>query len=92
MSQAAIEDYLMLPITCDKMHLSFHNKRSFLRKIDALPDGPRWICEQWEIQGDTIGEDGEMKTKEIELWRRDPVECIHELIGNPSSVTVFTDF
>jgi hypothetical protein len=23
-------------------------------------------------------------TEELELWRRDPVECVRELIGNPS--------
>lgn len=25
-----------------------------------------------------------MKTEDLELWKRDPVECIKELIGNPA--------
>jgi Plavaka transposase len=28
--------------------------------------------------------DGGMMSKEVELWRRDPVECVRELIGNPA--------
>lgn len=27
---------------------------------------------------------GKALTEEIELWRRDPVECVRELIGNPA--------
>lgn len=67
---------------------SFHNKRTFLQKIDALPHGPEWICEQWELVGDKKDEDGNACTEEIELWRRDPVACVAELLGNP----VFRDF
>jgi hypothetical protein len=36
------------------------------------------------ITGDLIGEDGKPLTEEVELWRRDPVECVRELIGNPA--------
>ena len=31
-----------------------------------------------------MGEDGAMKWEMVELWRRDPVECVEELIGNPA--------
>lgn len=31
---------------------------------------------------DATGE--QMLTEEVELWSRDPVECIRELIGNPA--------
>ena len=36
------------------------------------------------IHGDAYDENGNRMTKEMDLWRRDPVECIHELIGNPA--------
>jgi hypothetical protein len=59
-----------------------------LEKIDALPDVPEWTCEVFEITGDQVDARdarGERKlTEEVELWRRDPVECIKELIGNPA--------
>jgi len=35
------------------------------------------------VDGDHAGEDGKMMFEELELWRRDPVECIQELLGNP---------
>ena len=34
--------------------------------------------------GDRLGVDEKPLTEEHELWRRDPVECIQELIGNPA--------
>jgi hypothetical protein len=68
------------------MQPSFHNSRSFLQKIDALPAGPKWECEVFEITGDEPDERDHSKkrTEVVELWRRDPVECIRELIGNPA--------
>lgn len=67
---------------------SFHNSRSFLQKIDALPQGPEWTCELLDVEGDILDEGGAPQTETVELWRRNPVECIQELIGNPE----FKDF
>ncbi|KAF8871026.1 hypothetical protein BD779DRAFT_1613985 [Infundibulicybe gibba] len=53
-------------------------------KVDALPTGPRWECEVITTPGDRAGEDGEIVGEEMELWYRNPVECIKELIGNPA--------
>lgn len=64
--------------------LSFHNTYSFLKKIDLLPTGPEWQCKIVRIEGDRPGEDGKMMSEDVELWCRDPVECIQELIGNPA--------
>jgi Plavaka transposase len=31
-----------------------------------------------------VNEDGEpLPTEKLELWRRDPVDCVRELLGNP---------
>ncbi|RDX46169.1 hypothetical protein OH76DRAFT_1356587 [Lentinus brumalis] len=84
LSQEAIDQYLTLPITRDRTQVSFKNKYNFLKKIDSLPGGPEWVCDEWEITGDVADEDGKMKTEEIELWRRNPVECLRDLIGNPA--------
>ena len=66
------------------MQPSFNNTRSLLKKIDSLPPGPDWHCEVFEITGDEPDERDPTKkrTEVVELWRRDPVECIRELIGN----------
>lgn len=31
-----------------------------------------------------MGPDGALMTEDLELWKRDPVECIKELMGNPA--------
>lgn len=44
----------------------------------------KWHCDEVEVKGTLLGEDGKEMTETLELWRRDPVECIRELIGNPA--------
>ena len=67
-----------------RSRLSFHNTYSFLKKIDQLPTGPDWICDIVNLVGDRKGEDGQMMGEELELWRRNPIQCVQELIGNPA--------
>ena len=54
-----------------------------MKKIDGLPAGVDWLCEQWELIGDLVDDEGKRRTEDIELWRRDPVDLIRELLGNP---------
>ncbi|KAJ7898981.1 hypothetical protein B0H13DRAFT_2519672 [Mycena leptocephala] len=61
---------------------SYHNTHAFFQKIDALPPGPQWTCEIFEIVGDEKDAHGNLKKEEVEFWKRDPVECIKELMGN----------
>ncbi|KAJ3817968.1 hypothetical protein F5880DRAFT_1492123 [Lentinula raphanica] len=72
----------------DDPQLSFKDKRSFFKKIDALPTiCGGWTCKELEVVGDVIQTklDGTQvpKTEELELWTRDPVECIKELMEDP---------
>lgn len=69
----------------DRTGPSYTSNKSFLKKIDRLPTkGPDWHCDLIKVAGDVLDGDGEMLTTDLELWRRDPVECICELIGNPA--------
>jgi hypothetical protein len=36
------------------------------------------------VRGNVEDEKGEMLQEDVELWSRDPVECVKELIGNPA--------
>lgn len=65
---------------------SSHNKRSFFQKIDEPPTGPKWVYDGFEVKGDLIDLDGQQKLEEAELWRRDPIEAVAELLSNPSFV------
>ncbi|PCH44893.1 hypothetical protein WOLCODRAFT_91051 [Wolfiporia cocos MD-104 SS10] len=83
LGQTQTDEYLNLPFTKNRSKLSFHNNQSFLQKIDELPRGAEWTCELVTIHGDIKNEEGELQMEQVELWKRDPVECIKELIGNP---------
>ena len=50
--------------------------------MDELPTGPGWICDIVQVTGDRVGPDGRPLTEEAEVWRRDPVACVMDLIGN----------
>ena len=41
-----------------------------------------------KVEGDRVGEGGETMSEDLELWMRDPVECVKELIGNPAFKTL----
>ncbi|KLO11904.1 hypothetical protein SCHPADRAFT_830275, partial [Schizopora paradoxa] len=62
---------------------SFHNARKLYQMVDALPKGPEWIREILEVDCGFYP-DGTPRKEEVELWRRDPNECIAELIGDPT--------
>ncbi|KAG2756756.1 hypothetical protein P692DRAFT_20714920 [Suillus brevipes Sb2] len=61
--------------------MSFHNNQSFLKKVDELPHGAAWSCKK--IQGNRMDEKGKPLHEDVELWMRNPVECIKDLIRNP---------
>ena len=62
---------------------SFTNKENLLKKIDSLPQGAPWSCHSVTVTGDKKTADGVDMSEELELWFRNPVECVRELIGNP---------
>ncbi|KAH7904195.1 Zn-finger domain-containing protein [Hygrophoropsis aurantiaca] len=84
LGQTRIDEFLKLPITRNRTKTSFHNSRAFLQKVDQLPTGPQWSCKKVSVSGDRRGDNDEMMSEEVDLWLRDPVECLKELIGNPS--------
>ncbi|KAI0696099.1 hypothetical protein BC835DRAFT_1272404 [Cytidiella melzeri] len=83
LSQSEIDRYLKLDIIQNRLPLSFKDKRAFFKKIDSLPRGPGWQCELFELQCEERSE-GESGVEVFELWKRNPVECIRELLSNPT--------
>ncbi|KAG0698831.1 hypothetical protein DFH29DRAFT_983729 [Suillus ampliporus] len=84
LGQMWTDKFLKLPITQNRTKVSFHNNHSFLQCVDKLPHGPGWSCKKVAVHGNCEDENGEMLQEEVELWSHDPVECVKELIGNPS--------
>ncbi|KAF8577074.1 hypothetical protein K439DRAFT_1649164 [Ramaria rubella] len=89
MSLQQIDKLLKLPIMCNRTQTSYKDKCTLLQKIDALPSlGPSFKCETITVTGDIKDSDGNFVIEELELFHRDPVECVQELIGNPAFHTM----
>ncbi|KAG2113451.1 uncharacterized protein F5147DRAFT_744159 [Suillus discolor] len=82
-SASQAEEFLKLNVVQGRVQPSFHNKNALLSAIDELPAGIDWQCEAMTLTGDITNDEGEPQTEDVELWFRDPVECIRDLIGNP---------
>ncbi|TFK34351.1 hypothetical protein BDQ12DRAFT_613687, partial [Crucibulum laeve] len=78
-----MEEFLHLPIIQKKVDPAYPTKDKLLNAIDALPQGVDWKLENITLTGDVLDEEGNAMKEELELWYHDPVECIHELMGNP---------
>ncbi|KAJ7743396.1 hypothetical protein B0H16DRAFT_1664152 [Mycena metata] len=77
-----INEFLKLNNIKDGAKPLYHNTRAFFQKIDALPSGPEWECEIFDVRGDEKDASGAFKTEEVEFWKRNPVDCIRKLMGN----------
>ncbi|KAJ7051459.1 hypothetical protein C8F01DRAFT_999273 [Mycena amicta] len=82
LSQSKIDEFLKLKVIRENVKPSFHNNYSFLQYIDSLPSGPKWSCRPFVLTGDEVGLDGQRKTMTVELWHRDILECVAELLGD----------
>ncbi|KIY71495.1 hypothetical protein CYLTODRAFT_390132 [Cylindrobasidium torrendii FP15055 ss-10] len=83
-SQADIDSFLKLE-KVKGLGLPYGGKRSLLNIIDQLPKGAGWKYTPLTVHGDVIGE-GETRTLDevVEVWHRDPVEVVRELVGDPT--------
>jgi hypothetical protein len=53
--------------------------------IDQLPTNrPEWSCDIITITGNALNNEGELLTKDVELWRQNSIDCVCKLIGNPA--------
>ncbi|PBK89361.1 hypothetical protein ARMGADRAFT_1047237 [Armillaria gallica] len=96
---SAAEEFLKLPIP------QFKTKQQLYDQIDELPQGKgiHWRCEEFDCEGDILDKRDssgrKMKTEHLEMWYRDPIEIVRELLGNPifkdvmayAPIQLFTD-
>ncbi|KAF5362997.1 hypothetical protein D9757_014080 [Collybiopsis confluens] len=81
-SQKKIDKFCMLDMIRDRIEPSFHNSRSLLQLVDSLESGPAFQCTPIRIEGDLKDANGNLQTEMVELWHRDPVDIVKELMGN----------
>ncbi|PPQ76233.1 hypothetical protein CVT24_009444 [Panaeolus cyanescens] len=83
-SQKKTDELLRLRAIRQGSNPSFHNSRALFKRIDALPEGPGWTCTPIRIRGDRKDRHGVCRHEDLEIWHRDPVDCVRELMGNPA--------
>lgn len=54
-----------------------------MKDIDSLPVKLPWIYDKITVTGDVVGDKGLYESETLDLWRRDPIECIKELLSDP---------
>ncbi|KAJ7147090.1 hypothetical protein C8R43DRAFT_1196388 [Mycena crocata] len=84
----ATDEFLKLSIISNGASPSYSGKAEFFDKIDSLPGGVKWHCKNLDTKGDLPDLEKDpsgttMRREQNELWWRDPVECVEELMGNP---------
>lgn len=65
------------------MSMGFKSVDTMNARIDALPQGPNWQCTTMHVKGDLVDENGVEIEDYLDLWHRNPVEVVAELLGNP---------
>ncbi|KAL0575162.1 hypothetical protein V5O48_006805 [Marasmius crinis-equi] len=83
-SLAKVDEFLRLPVVRNKLKLPCHNKRTYLKYVDALPKGPGWSWTGLSVTGNLKDANGDYLKEVLDVWHRDPVEVVRDLIGNPA--------
>ncbi|PSR97569.1 hypothetical protein PHLCEN_2v4308 [Hermanssonia centrifuga] len=63
--------------------LDYPNKDRLYKAVDELPSGLDWQCKEIVQTGDLKNANRAALTETLEVWYRDPMDCIRELLGNP---------
>ncbi|KAI9437093.1 hypothetical protein F5148DRAFT_1278501 [Russula earlei] len=77
------DEFLKLGLMMKCFQLVYKSAYSFFKKIDTLPAGSLWHTETFSFTGDLLDENGEPTQDHFELWYRNSLQCIEELISNP---------
>jgi hypothetical protein len=70
--------------TKNRTQPSYSSNYTLLKKVDSLAIGPGWKWEQIKVREDVADEDGMRGEEDLELWYRDPVAIVQDLVGNPA--------
>ncbi|KZT36316.1 hypothetical protein SISSUDRAFT_965712, partial [Sistotremastrum suecicum HHB10207 ss-3] len=82
-SQNKINSFLKLPIVQD-MKFPFTNANGLFKVIDSLPKGPEWTTLDIKVRGDRLTDEGVPEVETVELYLRNVVECIQDILSDPT--------
>jgi hypothetical protein len=78
---ASVKTETYLPAQTQHMCTSFKSKYTLMKAVDKLPHGTEWKLKRINVEGNILT-NGQCEHKELELWLRNPVDCIRELMAN----------
>ncbi|EUC56746.1 hypothetical protein RSOL_193550 [Rhizoctonia solani AG-3 Rhs1AP] len=82
-SQGARDKLIKLPIISQRCGLSFSSNYALNKLLDKLPTaGPKWRRITRKITGNVVGANGKKLTELVEIWIRDILKVVEELLGN----------
>ncbi|KAI9460078.1 hypothetical protein F5148DRAFT_1276771 [Russula earlei] len=89
-NKTGTDEFLKLGLVSPTTHLmmkcfqlAYKSAYSFFKKIDTLPAGSLWHTETFSFTGDLLDKNGEPTQDHFELWYRNSLQCVEELISNP---------
>lgn len=63
--------------------MGFRTFYFYKKMYKSLPAVAEWSYKEFEIVGDILNELGEPMKEVVEIYYRNPVELVRELLGNP---------
>ncbi|GAB1520445.1 hypothetical protein RhiTH_003520 [Rhizoctonia solani] len=82
-SQGAQDKLIKLPIITQRAGLSFSSNHTLNKLLDKLPTaGPKWRRITQKITGNITGANGKKLTELVEIWMRNILQVVEELLGN----------
>ncbi|KAG8708171.1 hypothetical protein FRC09_001400 [Ceratobasidium sp. 395] len=83
-SKSALDDFMKLRIIRQNITLSFTSYHTLYNRMKKLPGGPEWKKETIRMQGNRFNKKGKRLTEKLEVWFRDPIEVLEELLAHPA--------
>ncbi|KAH9481130.1 hypothetical protein JR316_0005650 [Psilocybe cubensis] len=67
-----------------RMRPAFKNTRALHKRVDLLPESSPWFFKPLKVTGNLKDHHNKYLEEDLELWYRNPVDCIAELLQNPA--------
>ncbi|EIW82966.1 hypothetical protein CONPUDRAFT_53096, partial [Coniophora puteana RWD-64-598 SS2] len=88
-TQSAADEFLKMKIISTRTKPSFTSSYTLMNAIDKLPTRSQWTCQHILVNrsGGIMAQDADTPAHQdeenLELWVRNPVNAVEELLGNP---------
>lgn len=79
-----LTDWVIISQINKNLNLSFTSHYTLYNRINTLPGGPEWQKDTVTIYSNRRNRRGKQLQEKLEVWFRDPVEVIKDLLAQPA--------